>query len=311
LKRVLARGVLLFAIGIFYNGGFTNPWPDMRLLGVLQRIALAYIATGLLFCLIKPRALAAVAVGLLVGYWALLTFVPIRDIQLEENALVARLGTPKPTLEQVRAAFEATTARVTGRYEPGFNLSNHLDFEYLPGRKYNTYWDPEGYLSTLPAIATCLLGVFAGLLMRRIDLDDSRKLRALLIGGILFLALGWLWHLQFPVVKRIWTSSFVLVAGGYSLLLLAAFYYAIDVRKWRAWCQPFIWIGMNPITLYIVNNVISFRRLASRFAGGNINAWLNAHIAAGAGEGFAALVGLALIFVTARFLYRRQIFLRV
>jgi len=113
------------------------------------------------------------------------------------------------------------------------------------------------------------------------------------------------------VVKRIWTSSFVLVAGGYSLLLLAAFYYAIDVRKWRAWCQPFIWIGMNPITLYIVNNVISFRRLASRFAGGNINAWLNAHIAAGAGEGFAALVGLALIFVTARFLYRRQIFLRV
>jgi predicted acyltransferase len=310
-RRVLIRGALLFVIGIFYSGGFTNPWPDMRLLGVLQRIALAYTGAGLLFCFLKPRTLAAVGAALLLGYWALLTFVPIRDIQLDKAALAARLGTAKPTLEQVRTAFDATTTRVTGHYEPGYNLTNHLDFQYLPGRKYDTYYDPEGYLSTLPAVVTCLLGVFAGLWLRRTDLTDTQKLRGLLIAGVAAAALGWLWHLQFPVIKKLWTSSFVLVAGGYSLLLLGAFYYVVDLRRWRGWCQPFIWIGMNPITLYISSNVIGYRRQAARFVGGDIKIWCDTHIGAGAGQGLLALVGLALMFILARFLYRRQIFLRV
>jgi predicted acyltransferase len=310
-KRVLVRGTLLFVIGIFYSGGFTNLWPDLRLLGVLQRIALAYLGAGLLFCFLKPRALVAVCLALLLGYWALLAWVPIRDIRLEKAALSAQLGTAKPTLAQAQAAFAATTAQVTGKYEPGYNLTNHLDFQYLPGKKYDTYWDPEGYLSTLPAIATCLLGVFAGMLMRRTDLDEARKLRTLLLAGAAAVALGWLWHLQFPVVKKIWTSSFVLVAGGNSLLLLGAFYYVIDVRRWRGWCVPFLWIGLNPITLYVANNLIGFRRLAQRFAGGDIKAWFDTSIGAGAGQGVLAIVGLALMFVLARFLYQRQIFLRV
>ncbi len=88
VKRVLWRGGLLFLIGIFfYNGGLMNPWSDVRLLGVLQRIALAYTAAGLLFCFFQPRTLAATTVGLLAGYWALMTFVPIRDLQLENRAL--------------------------------------------------------------------------------------------------------------------------------------------------------------------------------------------------------------------------------
>jgi predicted acyltransferase len=172
-KRVVIRGLVIFIIGIFYSGGFTNPWPDMRLLGVLQRIAFAYTGAGLLYIYLKPRALAAVGVAILFGYWALLTFVPIRDIQLDTPALAQRLGTPKPTMAQVEAAFNATTARITGHYEPGYNLTNHLDFQYLGGRRYDTYYDPEGYLSTLPAIVTCVIGVFAGLLMRRKDLDDA------------------------------------------------------------------------------------------------------------------------------------------
>ncbi len=310
-RRVLIRGSLIFVIGIFYSGGFTNPWPDLRLLGVLQRIALAYTGAGLLFCFLQPRALAAVGVALLLGYWALLTFVPIRDIQLDQAALAARLGHAKPTLAEVQTAFAATTARVTGHFEPGYNLTNHLDFQYLGGRRYDTYYDPEGYLSTLPAIATCLFGVFAGLLLRRPDLEGARKLRALLIAGAVAVALGWCWHLQFPVVKKIWTSSYVLVAGGYSLLLLGAFYYIVDLRQWRGWCVPFLWIGMNPITLYISSNVIGYRRQAARFVGGDIKAWLDAGIGSGAGQGMLAIVGLALMFVLARFLHQRQIFLRV
>lgn len=311
VKRVVARGVLLYLLGLFYSGGLTNAWPNIRLLGVLQRIALAYTATGLLFCFFKPRALAGLTVALLAGYWALLTFVPIRDIQLDNAALAARLGTEKPAMAQVEQAFRATTARVTGHYEPGFNLTNHVDFAYLGGRRYDTYYDPEGMLSTLPAIATCLLGVFAGLLLRRTDLRPQQKFVWLAVAGVAALALGWLWGLQFPVVKKLWTSTFVLVAGGWSLLLLATFYYVVDIRGWRGWCRPFVWIGMNPISLYIIGGLVAFRTIGQRLVGGDVRSFFESTLGPGGGDLIGALMGLALIVGLAGFLYRRQIFLRV
>ena len=168
--------------------------------------------------------------------------------------------------------FYATTNRVTGKFDKGLNLANHIDFEYLPGRKYDTFFDPEGYLSTIPAVATCLLGVFAGLLLRNQsrpgqaegDLADLRSASPAA-------ALGWLWNAQFPVIKKIWTSSYVLVAGGYSAILLGVFYLIVDVWQARAWCQPFVWMGMNSITVYLASNMLGgFRRLATRFAGGDV-----------------------------------------
>ncbi len=311
VKRVLWRGGLLFALGLFYAGGFQTKWPDIRVLGVLQRIALAYTAAGLLFCFFRPRALAAIGASILVGYWALLTFVPIRDVQMERAAVPARLGVEKPTLEQARALFDSVTTTRTGGYDPGRNLSDHLDFQYLPGRKYDLYYDPEGLLSTLPAVVSCLLGVFAGLLVRRTDWDERKKVRTLAVAGAVMVALGFLWGLQFPVVKKIWTSSFVLVAGGYSALLLAAFYYAVDVRGWRRWCVPFVWIGMNPITLYLVSGIVGYRRLAARLAGGDVSAWLDAAVGPGWGNLGVAIVGLILMLLLARFLFQKQIFLRV
>ncbi len=311
VKRVLWRGGLLFALGLFYAGGFQTKWPDIRVLGVLQRIALAYTAAGLLFCFFRPRALAAIGASILVGYWALLTFVPIRDVQMERAAVPARLGVEKPTPAQARALFDSVTTTRTGGYDPGRNLSDHLDFQYLPGRKYDLYYDPEGLLSTLPAVVSCLLGVFAGLLVRRTDWDELKKVRTLAVAGAVMVALGFLWGLQFPVVKKIWTSSFVLVAGGYSALLLAAFYYAVDVRGWRRWCVPFVWIGMNPITLYLVSGIVGYRRLAARLAGGDVSAWLDAAVAPGWGNLGVAIVGLILMLLLARFLFQKQIFLRV
>ncbi len=311
VKRVLWRGGLLFALGLFYAGGFQTKWPDIRVLGVLQRIALAYTAAGLLFCFFRPRALAAIGASILLGYWALLTFVPIRDVQMERAAVPARLGAEKPTATQARALFESVTTYRTGGYDPARNLSAHLDFQYLPGRKYDLYYDPEGLLSTFPAVVSCLLGVFAGLLVRRTDWDELKKVRTLALAGAAMVVLGFLWGLQFPVVKKIWTSSFVLVAGGYSALLLAAFYYAIDVRGWRRWCVPFVWIGMNPITLYLISGIVGYRRLAARLAGGDVSAWFDTALGAGWGALAVAVVGLALMLLLARFLFQKQIFLRV
>ena len=309
--RVVRRAGLLFLLGILYNGGLAGAWPDVRLLGVLQRIAVAYAGAGLLFCFVPPRVRCATGVVLLAVYWALLTFVPIRDIALEKHAIAAQLGAPQPTALQVRQLFDATTATVTGGYDAGRNLTNHLDYQWLPGRLYDTYWDPEGMLSMLPAISTCLLGVMAGCWLRRSDQTPRQKLAHLFVAGAVCLILGYSWGTEFPIIKKIWTSSFVLVAGGWSLLLLGTFYYIVDVRQWRGWCQPFVWIGRNPITLYLATSLLSFEAIANRLAGGSIAGFFDAHVAHGAGELVLALVSLGLVVLLARFFFSRQIFLRV
>jgi len=332
VKRVFRRGILLFLIGIFYSGGFTSPWPDMRLMGVLNRIALAYFFAGLLFCFFKPRMLVGISVGILAGYWAIMTFVPIRDIQLTKSnlaALAEKAGDEKtatlfkdesnpsavkdsPAWAAAEKMFYATTNRVTGQFGKGLNLANDIDFEYLPGRKYDTFFDPEGFLSTLPAVVTCLLGVFAGLLLRNQALPDKQKVVWLISFGVAAAVLGWLWNYQFPVIKKIWTSSYVLVAGGYSAILLGVFYLIVDVWKARAWCQPFVWMGMNSITVYLTSNMLGgFRRLALRFAGGDVRGFLDAHLAKGCGDLAISIVGLLLAFWFVHFLYKRKIFLRL
>jgi predicted acyltransferase len=332
LKRVFRRSVLLFAVGVFYSDGFTSAWPDIRLMGVLNRIALAYFFAGLLFCFCRPRALVAICVGILVGYWALMTFVPVRDIQLTKENL-ARLamqagdektaalfkdeGNPSavknsPAWAAAEKMFYATTNRVRGKYEQGLNLANQIDFEYLPGRKYDTFFDPEGYLSTLPAIATCLLGVFAGLLLRNQSLQGTQKVVWLIAFGVAGVVLGWLWGAQFPVIKKIWTSSYVLVAGGYSAILLGVFYLIVDVWQARAWCQPFVWMGMNSITIYLAGNMLGdFRPLAARFVGGDVKVFFDNAVAKGFGDMVVSIVGLLLAFWIVHFLYKRKIFLRL
>jgi predicted acyltransferase len=208
--------------------------------------------------------------------------------------------------------YQETTNRVTSKFDKGLNLANHLDFQYLPGRKYDQFFDPEGLLSTIPAVATCLLGVFAGLLLKQPLVPDQRKVVLLVGAGFAAVLLGWLWNGQFPVIKKIWTSSYVLVAGGYSAVFLGLFYLVVDVWKMQTWCQPFIWMGMNSITVYMASNFIGgFRSLAPRLAGGDVKAFFDAHLAPGWGELILSIVGLLLAFWFVHFLYRRKIFLRL
>lgn len=334
VKRVIRRGILLYVVGVLYSGGFSKGWPDMRLLGVLNRIALAYFFAGLLFCFFKPRALVAICVGLLITYWALMTFVPIHDIQLTRSniarvaeqagdantaAYFSNPDSPNPSTVRNSPAwagaqklFYATTNYVHGKYDPGYNLSDHLDFQYLPGKKWDTFFDPEGYLSTIPAIATCLLGVFAGFLLQNQIITGQKKVLYLISCGIAAALLGWLWNFQFPVVKKIWTSSFVLVAGGYSAILLGTFYFIVDVCQFRAWCQPFVWMGMNSITVYLTKNILggTFSVLARRFVGGDMKTFFDSRIS-GLGEMIISIVGLLLAFWFVHFLYKRKIFLRL
>jgi predicted acyltransferase len=311
LKRVLVRFALMFAVALFYSGGFASAWPDIRLLGVLNRIALCYLGAALLFCFLRQswRSIAATAAGLLIGYWALMTFVPFPDLR-PVGATGEVISTEMKATNVAQLNWSSTNT-LKGVFEPGLNLAHYVDQKYLPGKKWDKTWDPEGLLSTLPAIANCLLGVLAGLLLRNQSVDDRRKLTVLFAGGAIAVIAGFVWGGQFPVIKKIWSSSFVLVACGYSSILLGVFYLAIDVLKYQRWCQVFVWYGMNPITVYLADNIIGFRRVASRFLGSDVKAFFDATISPGFGDlmlSFGEIgVGLCLVW----FLYRRKIFLRL
>src|SRR6478609_4624379 len=286
--RVLRRSLFLFALGLAYEGvskswpesAVSASWPDIRLLGVLNRIALCYLFASLLFLNLRLPGLVVAFVAILLGYWALMTFVPVSGIG-------------------------------AGSYAKDANLANWIDGQYLPGRKWNGDWDPEGLLSTLPAIGTCLLGVFAGLLLKEPRLQPHQKTLWLIGAGATMIALGVLWGLQFPIVKNIWTSSYVLVCGGLSALLLGVFHQVIDAWERRSWATIFIWIGASAITLYFINGVVGFQPLVTQLVGGDMGSFVDSHLTPGAGSFLEHAVGVLLAVALAGFLYRRKIFLRV
>ena len=278
--HVLRRALLLYVLGVIFYGGISQHWSDVRFVGVLQRIAICYLFASFLFLNLDRRGLIVALVALLGGYWALMTFVPVPGIG-------------------------------AGSFEPDANLANWIDANYLPGRLFDKTSDPEGLLSTLPAIGTCLLGVLAGLLLKDEGLTSTQKSLWLIGAGMAMVLAGYLWSLQFPIVKTIWTSSFVLVAGGYSAILLAVMHQVIDVWGWKAWATIFVWLGANAITLYFINGVAGFEPFALRFVGGDLSAWLDRTVTPGTGLFAAHVLGLVFAITLAGFLYRRKIFLRV
>ena len=279
VRRIILRTALLYLLGLFYYGGFGTTLDQIRLLGVLQRIALSYCGASLLYLWVKPRVLWASLGALLVGYWALMTFVPVPGYG-------------------------------AGDFAEGHNLANWIDAHYLPLRKWDGDHDPEGLLSAFPAVGTCLLGVFAGRWLKDPARSPRAKTGILAVAGCALLGAGLLWGLQFPLIKKIWTSSFVLVAGGWSMLALAAFYQVTDVWRIRRWLAPFVWLGSNSLTIYLISNTVDFGSLSARFTGGPVAASLNA-MWPGLGALVLALTSIALCMLICGFLYRRRIFLRL
>lgn len=278
--RVLRRSFLLYGLGLIYYGGISGHWADIRFVGVLQRIALCYLFASVLFLNFRLRGLAAAWVALLGGYWALMTFVPVPGIG-------------------------------TGSFAMDANLANWIDLHYLPGRLWDGPRDPEGLLSTLPAIGTCLMGVISGLLLNDVRRPPVERILLLVGAGVVLVAAGHLWSLQFPIIKAIWTSSFVLVAGGYSAILLGLTHLIVDVWGAKRWTTAFVWLGANAITLYFLNDVMKFELFAVRFVGGDVGSLLDRAVTPGTG-GFAVhALGLVFAVALAGFFYRRKIFLRV
>lgn len=273
--RLFRRFFLLFLLGAFYDSGISDLAHESPFSGVLQRLAWCYLFTALCFIHLRLRGQIIVFLTILIGYWALLTFVPA------------------PGVEEVTFAKNE-------------NIVNWFDYKFLPFKEEGQYSDPEGLLSTIPAVASGLLGLFAGLVMRNKDYDARKRLLLLIGGGLALLACGYLLSLQTPIIKRIWTSSYVLVAGGYCCLLLAAFYYVVDIRQLRKWAIPFIWIGANPLLIYLTSAFVDFEDMGARVVGGPIAGALG-----GYGDVLITIVGIVFVVLFARFLYVRKIYLRV
>jgi len=234
--HTVQRAVVLFLLGIVVNSFPFFQLQHMRFYGVLQRIAVCYLVVGL-FYLWDNRAWTKVValVAALVGYWVLVRWVPIPGV-----------GTPGrdvPFMDMTQNLVSWIDRLV---------FPHHL---YLYAPDHNVR-DPEGLLSDLPAIGTALLGILTGLWLRS-DKPASFKANGLAVAALSSLAIGYFWALWFPLNKNMWTSSFVLVAAGYSLALLAFAFWAIEVRGWRkGWTWVWLVFGLNAIAAYMFSELL-------------------------------------------------------
>lgn len=272
--RILRRAILLILLGLLYGHALKLDPAEFRLSGVLQRIGICYFVAALFVVHTGVRVQTAVLAALLLGYWALLAWVPAP-------------GSPP------------------GDFTMQGSLPGWVDRNFLPGKLlYYGHGDNEGILSTFPAVGTTLLGVLAGHWLRS-AWSAGIKVLGLVLAGLACLGLGSLWGQWFPIIKNIWTSSYVLVAGGWSLLLLAVFYGIIDGLGYRRWAFFFVVIGANAITIYVARQFINFSYTTDFFLGG-----LARHLG-GFGPVSLAMGLVAIEWLLLLYLYRNRIFLRV
>ena len=250
LRQILRRGALIFLFGFLLSGFPFFTWPPAmpdasflervvnriehwRVLGVLQRIGLAYLFGGLLTWRTTLRQQGAILAALLLGYWALMTLVPVPD-----TGIAGRFVLDKP--DQLLSAWLDRTILGT----------NHLWI----GAKT---WDPEGLLSTMPAIGTMMLGTFAGRWIAHQERALTDRLAGLFAVGALTMMLGLVWHWVFPINKSIWSSSYVLFTAGMGAVSLATCMWLIDVMQVRRWTFPFVVYGINPMLAFLGSGLMA------------------------------------------------------
>ena len=292
IKKLVWRSLAIFGIGLFLSGYPTFDFSTLRIPGVLQRIAIVYAVTAMLFLVLDARQMFWAGVACLLGYWGMLTLIPVP-------------GGYAPNLE------------------PSTNLGAWLDTTLLGGHLWSQsrVWDPEGLLSTVPAFATGISGILTGVWLRGTR-DHYEKVAGLMVAGVVLLAGGLLWNTVFPINKQLWTSSYVLYTSGTALLTLGVLYWWIDIKEQRRGLQPFIVYGTNALIIYAVSGVLArtLNAIDTTDAAGNtvnIKVWLwvsvfeptfaspyNASLA-------YAIANVLLLLGFAWVLYSRKIFIRV
>ena len=277
--KIFKRAIILVCLGMVYNNLLRFDFEKLRVCSVLGRIGIAWMFAAIFYINFNTKARIAIASAILVGYWLLVRFVGAPDVA------------------------SADPLSLEG------NIVGYVDRLITPGRLYvNNHFDPEGLLSTVPAIVTAMLGVFTGEFVRMPEEKVSGKKKSLYMAGAALglLAVGLLWSLNFPINKSLWTSSFVLVVGSYCVGMFALFYYIIDVRKCQKWTLFFRVIGMNSIAIYLAQRIINF---------GNANRFLFEGLADKLPEQWGVVLMkagyVAVCWLFLYFLYKKKTFLKV
>ena len=231
--NIIRRGVILFALGIILAGfpfgllfGHEFSWSTIRIPGVLQRIAIVYMISAFIFLTTNTKFQYWFTGTILILYTALMSLIPVPGVGY-------------------------------ANYDPTTNLAAWLDFKLLGSHLWSgtKVWDPEGILSTMPAVATAMIGIFTGNLLRS-DKDQTTKTVWLYTYGAILMLAGWVWSFWFPLNKNIWTSSYVLWTAGLALMFLAFCYWFIDIKKITWWIKPFHVYGMNAITVFFLSGIV-------------------------------------------------------
>lgn len=276
LLKVVRRGLVLVLLGIIYNNGLEiRPISEIRFPSVLARIGLAYMFANIIYLYTKQRGQIIWFCSLLIGYWLLLLFnsapgYPMGDLTMEGN------------------------------------FASYLDRLIIPGKLYLGIHDPEGLMATIPAIGTGLLGIYAGNLLKNSPLTMERKALQMFLMGVVFIALAQVWNLVFPINKNLWTSSFTLHVGGLSLILLAFFYYIIDVKGYSRWAFFFSIIGTNSILIYMSGGFIDWGYTTEA-----IFKWLGQLVGDPSNLVIMAICAVMVKWTFLYFLHKKNVFLRV
>jgi len=276
-RQLVKRTLILIFLGMVVNGLFKwQGYENTRMASVLGRIALSCFFAALIYLNCSLRKQIVWFAVLLLGYWAAMMLVPVPGYG-------------------------------AGILTPEGNLAGYVDRILLPGKLHRVVYDPEGLLSTIPAIASAMLGIFTGQLLQHEKLTSAKKAMLIFISGIGLLLLGLLWGIVFPINKNMWTSSFVLYAGGWSALLFALFYFIIDVSGYKKWSMPLVWVGCNSILIYMAaHGVVNFESTSTFLFGGLIDklpaVWHDALLWTG-----VAGIQLAALY----FLYKKKWFLKL
>ena len=283
--KIVKRFLIIFALGIFLALFPDFDFATLRVAGVLTRIALVYLVCSLLFLQLSWRALAGLSALLLLAYWLVLVLLPVPGVG-------------------------------PANLEPETNLAAWLDRLLVPGRLYQDTWDPEGLLSTVPAVVTGLSGVLTGYWLRT-SRRAEEKIIGMMVAGVLACLLGYVWHQGFPVNKNLWTSSYVLVSSGMALLLLGTLYWTVDVRHYRRWTPFFVAFGRNAITAYVLHGVLIYAfHIPLGGSGDSLQEmFFQGLIAQGIAPKLASLTWavlyLLLCFVPIWVMYRRKVIIKI
>lgn len=276
---LIKRTITLIILGFIVNGLFKwSGYEHTRFASVLGRIGLATFFAAIIYLNFSLPKQVLWFIGILIGYYLLMILVPVPGFG-------------------------------SGNFTAEGNLSAYIDRLFLPGKLHRTVYDPEGLLSTIPAICSALLGVFTGTFLKTAfsNITPSKKTLIMLAAGAFAVAMGLLWNLVFPINKTIWSSSFVLFAGGFSIILFALFYYIIDVKSYTKWSIPFIWIGTNSILIYVLaHGLLNFESSSQFLFGGLIDFIPKDYQQAGLWTG-VLLIQLFLL----RFCYQKKWFLKI